>query len=553
MARESRDADGASSASGQSKRPALNRQDSDSPSESHPRHKLHQKQHHVVGRLHARAPSSKGLHKQHTRRPESRPASPTEHVQLPQTKRASSHRRTISDVKLPRQASSSNISRNTSQSSLKRNRSHGDVHKRSKSTDKLKRNSGGAGAGASTAAQQRPRSSKSQVHFDLGSDDPDDEGEWVDASGSNSPHMSRKGSINSSCQSSLRPAMSADNSRPETPNDSPKRVMSSPDRERSNHQRYLTTRLLQRIPSNGAPPQMSNHTAQVSPPKLSPDLTGQEASAPSTLPGSNAAEGLTSRFVDTPASGVTSEGSFYHPPGGVSRRSEDLPRRPMSMANLSRPHEETESSTPVDDRDDSALVPRPARRSAHPAEKSRIQQKLNLQRASSAIEPGHTGPVGGGATTPLIGVGGPGYDGGTSRDPRVGKLLERTGMEYLVVRRYQNPVARSLNRLGRLPDVDRTRRIPRVHTGSTISKRSVDLPLRHTRNVSMPDPRRPVTPKNAASIRTVAGSSFEGDDESRLNERLSGSSLVGSSDDDGTTALLRNLWEKSMDLSASGD
>jgi hypothetical protein len=126
-------------------------------------------------------------------------------------------------------------------------------------------------------------------------------------------------------------------------------------------------------------------------------------------------------------------------------------------------------------------------------------------------------------------------------------------MEYLVVRRYQNPVARSLNRLGRLPDVDKTRRIPHVNPGSTTSKRSVDLPLRHTRNVSMPDPRRPVTPKNAASIRTAAGSSFEGDDESRLNERLSGSSLVGSSDDDGTTALLRNLWEKSMDLSASGD
>jgi hypothetical protein len=38
-----------------------------------------------------------------------------------------------------------------------------------------------------------------------------------------------------------------------------------------------------------------------------------------------------------------------------------------------------------------------------------------------------------------------------------------------------------------------------------------------------------------------------------LNERLSGVSLVGANEEDGTNALLRNLWEKSMDLSASTD
>lgn len=547
MARDSKDVDGASSNSGQSKRPPLNRQESDSQSESHLRHKQHSKQHHV-GRLHARVPSSKGLHKSHghahPHQNNRRADSPPDHAHQPQPKRPSAHRRATSEVKIPRQSSSANISRNTSQTSLKRNRSHGDVHKHTKSSDKLKRNLGGAGG------HSRPNSSKSQVHFDLGSDGTDDEGQWVDASGSNSPHLSRKGSVNNSAQSSLRPAMSADNSRPETPNDR-RREMSTPDRERNHHQRYLTTRLLQRTPSYGAPPQMTTDMAQVNPPKLSPDLAGQDS--PSTLPGSNK-EGLTSRFVDTPASGVTSEGSFYRPSGGESHRSEDLPRRPKSMANLSRSNEETNSPRLAEERDDSALVPKPARRSAgNPAETSRVQQKLNLQRASSAIEPGPTGPVGGGITTPLIGVGGAGCDGGTSRDPRVGKLLERTGMEYLVVRRYQNPVARSLNRRGRLPDIDKTRRIPRVNTGSTNSKRSLDLPLRHSRNVSMPDTRRPMTPMNAASIRTATGSSFDGDDENRLNERLSGSSLVGSSEDDGTSTLLRNLWEKSMDLSASGD
>ncbi|KAL6865697.1 hypothetical protein ACO1O0_001793 [Amphichorda felina] len=566
MARDTKDVDSASSTSGQSKRPPLNRQESDSQSESHLRYKQHQKQHHV-GRLHGRVPSSKGLHKQHahahphqhsqhsqhnnhSRRPESPPPDHAHHHNHHQPKRPSSHRRATSEVKLQRELSSTNLHKNISQSSLKRNRSHGDVHKRSKSSEKLKRNSAGSGG---SAVHHRPKSSKSQVHFDLGSDGPDDEGEWVDASGSNSPYMSRKGSINSSAQSSLRPAMSVNNSRPETPNDPPPpQDMSTPDRERNHHQRYLTTRLLQRTPSHGAPPQMTTEIAQVNPPMLSPGSVGQETTS-STLPGSNR-DGLTSRFVDTPGSGVTSEGSFLPPLADEPRRSEDLPRRPNPLSGLSRSNEETHSPRLVEDKDDSALVPKPARRTTgQPAETSRIQQKLNLQRASSAIEPGHTGPVGGGITTPLIGVGGPGYDGGASRDPRVGKLLERTGMEYLVVRRYQNPIARSLNRLSRATDMNKKKRIPRVNTGSVSSRRSLDPSLRHARNVSMPDPRRPVTPRNAASIRTVTGSSFEGDDESRLNERLSGSSLVGSSDDDGTSALLRNLWEKSTDLCASGD
>ena len=548
MARDgNKDVEGASSTSGQSKRPAFYRQESDSQGDLSLRQasKQHQKQHHV-GRLHARVPSSKGLSKQLS--------SANSHSQQnrrsgsPSSQRPSSHRRATSDVKLPRNSSSSNIPKNSSQSNLKRNRSHGDVHKRNKSSDKLKRLS--AGSGGHTGA----KSNKTQVHFDLGSDGAEDESEWVDASGSNSPHMSRKGSINSSAQSSLRPALSASNSRPETPNESggdKQREASTPERERTIHQQYLTTRLLQRTPSYGAQPQVTAEMAQVTPPKPSPDSVGAETS---TLQGSNK-ESLVSRFVDAPTATISSQGSFYQAGGNDIRHSEELPRRPKSTTNLSRSHNDPESPRiVVENRDDSALVPRPARRTAaQPAETSRIQQKLNLQRASSAMDPGHSGQGNGGVSTPLIGVGGPGYDGGASRDPRVGKLLERTGMEYLVVRRYQNPVARSLRRLGHVAENDKPKRIPRVNTGSTNSKRSLELPLRHQRNVSMPDARRPVTPKNATSIRTAAGSSFDGDEESRANDRLSGSSLVGSLDDDGTTALLRNLWEKSMDLSASGD
>jgi hypothetical protein len=99
-------------------------------------------------------------------------------------------------------------------------------------------------------------------------------------------------------------------------------------------------------------------------------------------------------------------------------------------------------------------------------------------------------------------------------------------------------------------------RIPRYNTASANGKRSMDLTMRqHTRNVSMPDARRPATPKHPTSVRTNgAASSYDGnDDDARLTDRLSGSSLVGGEEEDGTTTLLRNLWEKSMELSASTD
>lgn len=228
---------------------------------------------------------------------------------------------------------------------------------------------------------------------------------------------------------------------------------------------------------------------------------------------------------------------------------------------MSLPQESTGGDMIADDEDDSALLPRAARRTTGPpAEKSRTQQKLNLQRASSVIEPGQTGGGGAGiagAGGPLIGV----YDH-KSRDPRVGKLLERTGMEYRVIRRFQNPVSRSLARLSHIPGQERRQGIPRNSAAANGMRGNVSGGgiKGHTRIPSLPEQRerdglvrRPVTPRRANSIRlNGAGSSFEADDDAeRMQERLSGSSLVGGEEEDGTTALLRNLWEKSIDLSAS--
>lgn len=597
MPRDNRDLDNASS-SGQSKRPPLDHRDSDSqsdttntsgaPSHQHrtKTHQTHPKHHHHVGRLTARVPSTKAFHKQHAhahvhtsahghgqppkliRRQTSRPASPTEVERPP-------HRRATSEVKLARRSSSANLPKSPSPTSLKRNRSHVEVGKRTRSSDKLKRTSSGTGIHRHTP---KTCSSKTQVHFDLGSDDQEDE--WVDASGSNSPYLSRKGSLtNGSAQSSLRHEPSTEDPRPTIPSAasqaqqqksaspaSPPSPPSPADKETSQHKEYITSRLLQRTPSHGAPPQMTVDLAKGAPAQLARSVssTHRTVTTPLTpLTGSNSDE-LVSRFVDTPGSGLTSHGSFYRQPNhSTSQRSDELPPRPNSMANLDQSPQmrwsEPKTRAPSEV-DTSALVPEPGRRTAAPlAETSRTQQKLNLQRASSVLEPGQGLSGGGGravGASPLIGVGGPGYDGGNSRDPRISKLLERTGMEYLVVRRYQNPAARSLDRLSRLPGMDKTRRIPRTHTRAVNGKHghAVDASARHTRNVSMPDARPTARKTGGGSIRAnEAGSSFEGDDVSRLDERLSGASLVAADEEDGTNALLRNLWEKSMDLSASTD
>lgn len=502
----------------------------------------HQKHHHVGGRLHARVPSAKVLHTKSHQHGQAAPRL-TRRTTSPgdrePNRRPNNHRRVNSEAKLSRDSSSGNLPKSASQSSLKRNRSSIEVSKRNRSSDKLHHNT-------SSTAVGKHKPNKSQVTFDIGMDDPEDE--WVDASGSNSPHMSRKGSLISSAQSSLQrhPASNA-NSRPQTPNEpaQPSTNASPSEQERLRHREYLTTRVLKRTMSQGATTQMATQMAQASLPRHSP-----ESDDPSTFVSTSGnQDGLTSRFVETPGSAVVSEGSFYNKPGS-SRQLPTISPQGHSSSSLSQ----NGSKHLISDIDNSALVPKAAGRSTAPrAETSRTQQKLNLQRQSSALEPGQAVGAVGGVSGPLIGITGAGYDGASSRDPRVNRLMERTGMEYLVVRRCQNPIARSLNRLGRLPDLERSKRIPRPGTPLVNGKRTgPDAPARHTRNVSMPDPRQAATSKRVATIRSSgAGSSFEGDDAARLSERMSGSSVTEETDD--TATLLRNLWEKSMELSASTD
>jgi len=648
MARE-KDSD--VSGTSQSKRPTLNRNES-SDQTSHQQH--HRK--HVVGgigsRLHGRVPSSKALHKSHaatstTKLSRRRSLSPDQ-ADATRSPLAPGHRRATSDLKLTEDTpASSHIRKNSSHTSLKRNRSHVDVGKKTKSSTNLKRT-------LSNPAVQKLRSEgASKVHFNIGDDqddfDPDEEDgqddEWVDASTSASPLLSRRSSTATGAEPHTADGGARtttgdplDRTQPaafsETQSLSQSPLQSGGRALTSHKQRTLTTRILQRTASHGAPPKMSleNVSALTGPLRQNTPDSGIGHDTPmlfdtprignQTRPGSSGQE-LTSRFVggssQEPGSGLPVD-SFLTaiPHGGISRAAVNGrvgingPRRPKSTGNLSQARGRNHANVhglqiaaaaaaaaaedpPLTDEEDVdggvlAVEPRARRnRSYMPSDMSRTQQKLNLQRASSSLETSHPHPAMGMglggvpvAAGPL--VGGSSYD---PRDPRLSKLLERTGTEYLVVRRYQNPVARSLTRLVQLPGMDKIRPIPRTGTGGTTrpstahSKRGSELGggrpgpglvmRSRSRDRENRDPsvatliggqsaaRRPMTPRStfASSKRitshSVSSSMDTDDDLSRIHERqgLSGSSLVNGEDDAGTLALLRNMWDKNMDLSAS--
>lgn len=609
MPRDRDRGDSISPSAGQSKRPP-NQQDSESldndqtqlgqtqnnQQQQQQQQRTHHKtqRHHVAagGRLYGRVPSSKGLHKHNT---STSSAKLVRRVTSPSPERtivgltSSSHRRhpSSSDVKLSRDPSSMTLKNSsTSQASLKRNKSHIEVAKRSKSTAQLKRSS-------SDKAVNKLKSSKSAVHFDLGNDG-QQEDEWVDASSSASPYLSRRGSVNTSGQSSANaqgtsygsPAADGDGDDEPTPLAEPQRLLFDDNRE---HSRNLTSRLLQRTPSHSATTSTSNMTALAR--ATSPDSRHSNSTLSVTpgqlqgMVGSNGQEEVTSRFVSQASAGS------YFTTGGPGELAME-PKTPPSTDHLPGSAENGLSgATEYPDDDEltdeeetgvtSSAIATTARSrrvgavQAAPPEKSRTQQKINLQRASSSMEPvrhRHSG-IGGFAAEvaevagPLLG--GAGYE---SQDPRVNKLLERTGVEYNIVRRYQNPVARSLVRLAQLPGNDKARRIPRPGTpggaGNRLSVQSAGAgqlgmsqsfkDVRESGNGA----RRPGVPKRAYSTIRPGGlsSSVETDDgvtAARMHEgsgqRLSGASLVNGEDDDDIQAILRGMWDKNLELGESQD
>lgn len=594
----------------QSKKPPAYLDNSDQPPPQPPPQQHRAKsQKHIVGggpggRLHARVPSSKGLYKHHATASTTKLNRRQGSVSPDRDRPSQQHRRTTSDLKLARDPSATDLKKNPSQTSLERNRSQVNIGKKTKSSTGLHRS-------LSSPAVDKVRSSaSSRVQFNLGDDDQDDDqdDEWVDASTSASPLLSRRSSAVSAGQLAHltadgegSPAASPSARRREDigerfPANGTHNIGQSLPRNKASHKQYLTSRILSRTPSHGAPPMMSAESVSVrpgslrqhSPPTSSPvqnlSLSTTPGIAPIVRPGSSGKEELTSRFMgynsQEPGSGMPGESFILAANrGGVTRAALNgkagfsLPPRRESVGSISQARgtdglnaRRAEADDFADD-DDVEQAPR-SRRSVPPREMNRTQQKINLQRASSSLEPAHphTGMAGvAPGAGPILGVPN-GYD---ARDPRIGRLLERTGMEYLTVRRHLNPVARSVARLMQLlPGPDDSRRIPRTRAArpaARASERNADFNPHHSMADLIGDGgpaarRRPPRPRSTFSAMDLnsAGSSPDTDggpaNGIRGRPRLSGSSLVdGPAEDAGTEALLRMMWDKNMDLSASQD
>lgn len=593
---------------GQSKKPTMDFVDSadqlpqQPQQQPHPHHRVNKSQKHIVGggtggRLHIRVPSSKGLHKHHAapstaklnRRHGS--LSPDRETGLATTGHHH-HRRATSDLKLARDPSHTN---------LRRNRSQVDTGKRTKSTTSLHRSV------SNPAVNKLKSSGSSRVHFNLGDDDQDEdaEDEWVDASTSASPLLSRRGSA-------VAAQPSAGDENPGVTSPTPRRedtvatgeqggtqsIAHSLGRDANSHNQYLTSRILSRTSLQGAPPKMSTETVSVRPSSSrqqspldssmgnGPSLSETPGTLAHTRPGSSGKAELTSRFVghssQESGSGIPGDSFMLAANrGGVSRAAlSGLPRR-QSMASLPGRLEAMNGRHDETLTDDEDVDHRPAtsrtRRSGDyvvPRDMNRTQQKLNLQRASSTLEPAHPHPavagVGVGAGTLAAGLT---YD---SEERRRARMLERTGMEYLTVRRHMNPIARSIARVMQLPGVGGNRQIQQPGGRGSHPARAPESggsrfelgPSRregHSRDPSMVDlldaqaARRPPTPGRASSGMTLASASSSlGTDDgvaSRMHDErhgLSGASLVDGTEDAGTVALLRMMWEK-RDPGASQD
>ncbi|KAL3422032.1 hypothetical protein PVAG01_06188 [Phlyctema vagabunda] len=480
---------------------SINETDSLSSTPSQQKNKGTQK--HVVGKHnhHTRVPSSKGLHKHHH-------GGGGSHTDL---KKAG--------------ASTTNLKKNGSHVSLRRNRSTADVTTKARPK--------------SSAGHKRPNS----VHFEIGAQlAAEVEDGWEEASSSASPALSRSASRLGSAQSSSKP--SANNSQPHSPTESqhPKPNPNQPPPTNGRHTaadaRIITERLLQRTPSYNTT-KMSLATATPS-----QSHTPDPSSLPKTgalTPGvgsTGVKDEIVSRFVNGGSSATPGEPSPFlnhHKQQGPSpsppKAGNDEVKRARSMGNLTR----RESSNTENDESESALAPHSRKASTHayiPPQQSRTQQKLWLQRASSNIEP-QAGVLHGGTTIP-------GYEG---RAPGIRAQLEKTGLEYLVVRRYQDPVGAALKRLAQLPGNERMRRIPNGRGAGHEDLGNGRYGLSQSlRDKKVRDSTAASAGTGTATAPTTARNSFEGSGSQGTLGR------VAAENEDEVSTILRGIWEKNFEM-----
>ncbi|KAH9876473.1 hypothetical protein J1614_003604 [Plenodomus biglobosus] len=211
----------------------------------------------------------------------------------------------------------------------------------------------------------------------------------------------------------------------------------------------ITLRLLQRSASHHNPAQTSNVAATVlSATNRQHLVSGSAGSTLVDTPGRD----LVSRFMDGDGSAGTPHDGAYMPSHKTGQEGDlDHSKRNKSMPNVSGADTPSKAASRSGATTPTNLPP------------SRTQQKLMLQRASSAIEPQKLVPV----TLPR--TGGPTFlqsgihyntNGEGRLDPRLQQQFNHVTVEYKVVRRYRNPLADSVARIQHIPDMSRKTRIP---------------------------------------------------------------------------------------------
>ena len=363
--------------------------------------------------------------------------------------------RNRSDAGLPRASSNIPLKKNWSKASLRRNGSAREVTKATRhDRPKPTRSS------TSLSKQKGPR--QSAVHFDLGSDDHEqDENEgWTEVSNSESLTITRPASQASSRPSAANGRDSHPQSRARSPSSSPphtpddqESITSAKQANGSSSQandttgpdlHVITNRLLWRHPPHNAPPQMSTISATVTPLNHSPRSFSQsQTSTLNVTPGTR--ENVVSHFLGDEPDGTPSSNAGTNTIGGSISPARNAfgPNSPTARHSSANPPAGT------------ALSAARTRQSSNTPVLSRTQQKLLLQRASSNLEHQHNAQ----ALQQPNTLGG--YGAATdARDPRFQRQLDRAAVEYRVVRRHRHPLADAVARVAVLPGAaERARRI----------------------------------------------------------------------------------------------
>ncbi|KAI9871457.1 MAG: hypothetical protein M1830_002890 [Pleopsidium flavum] len=489
----------------------------------------------------------------------SKSITPSTSPQAQHIKRNSSH------VSLPRTGSKVSMRKNTSLVSLKRN---GSVKHLEKAANQI------------LAPQElglQPRKGNQghktvSVKFSIGSEGQDED--WTEDSTSHSPETTRQSSVAQTQgeqpeeQSSVnKPQDTSQLFLAQSPPQSPPQLIPRPaGRSPSNRSRVLdpdaiTSRLLQRHPPHMVPPKVSSVSATATP-------TGSHSprsfshSQGSTLNGTPGMphDGV-SRFISGGGSSGGTSGENSHittkvfPTSSPPNGSLDTSKRAKSTGHIVFKGQAAEDEDEDDYDEPRPLAPRSRQHSTHSAfntsQSSRTQQKLNLQRASSNMDPPqpHVPPP-----SLTQGLNGTSLSGQNSQIPeatRLAKQYEQACLEYAVVRRYRNPLGEALGRLEHVPGVKemRERRIrmerPKSRTGERISAGDGRMGL----SQSLRDERRlKGNGKGEGRVRFEIGSK----DDSAIGGHDDSNDDDDGDGDDGVDQLVRRIWESRIDTS-SGD